>query len=58
MIANGYVYVASDDLAYAVEIGSQTAKWTGTGGGWLSVASHRLLVARADGVLDAYMLAH
>jgi hypothetical protein len=56
IIAHGHVYVASDTHTYAVSIAAHTAAWSANEGGWLTLASGRLLVARKDGVLSAYKL--
>jgi len=57
VIANGYVYVASDANVYAVDIATHMLADQKAVGGWLVVGSHRLLVAGSDGTLTAYVLA-
>lgn len=52
--AGGYVYVASDANVYAVDPSTFKSVWTAADGGWLSIAEHRLFIARSDGKLDAY----
>jgi outer membrane protein assembly factor BamB len=56
VIAAGFVYVASDNNVYAVDITSHAQVWTAPSGGWLAVASGRLLVSRQDGTLAGYLL--
>lgn len=56
IVANDFVYVASDDNVYAVDTTTHTAAWTAPVGGWLSIAAGKLFVARADGVLSAFDL--
>ncbi len=56
VIAAGYVYVASDKNVYAVNIATHKQAWTAAYGGWLSVASRRLLVASQDGILHAFLM--
>jgi outer membrane protein assembly factor BamB len=55
VIANGYVYVSSPSNVYAVEIATHTQVWSAPVGGWLAIASGRLLVAEG-GVLHAFVL--
>ncbi len=55
IVANGHVYVASRQNAYAVEIATQTQVWTAAVGGPLSIASRRLLIATTDAV-HAYVM--
>jgi hypothetical protein len=55
VIVSPHVFVASDTNVYAVHILSAKQIWTANVGGWLAVAAHRLLVARADGTLHAYL---
>jgi len=57
VIANGFVYVASNTTTYAVSIATGQQVATADRGGWLTIADHRLLVAAADGSLSAYILA-
>jgi len=56
VIANGYVYVASDANVYAVDIGTHLLVDQKPVGGWLSVGSHRLILAGQDGTMTAYVL--
>jgi outer membrane protein assembly factor BamB len=56
IVANGYVYVASDSNVYAVDIASRSLAWTAPVGGWLTIASRRLLVAAKDGALHGFVL--
>jgi PQQ-like domain len=56
VIANGYVYVASDAHVYAAEIATHTQAFSANVGGWLSISSSRLLVAGADGTLSAFLM--
>lgn len=56
VIAGGFVYVASGSNVYAVNIASHAQAWTAPKGGWLAIASGRLLVSRPDGILDGYLL--
>jgi hypothetical protein len=56
VIANGYVYVASDSNVYGVEIASHTQAFTAAFGGWLGISSGRLLVAGKDGTLSAFLM--
>ncbi len=52
--AGGYFYVASDANVYAVDTKTLQSAWTAADGGWLSIAEHRLFIARSDGKVDAY----
>jgi hypothetical protein len=45
VIANGYVYVSSAANVYAVKLSTHASVWSAPVGGWLSIASGRLLVA-------------
>jgi hypothetical protein len=56
VVAGGFVYVASDNIAYAVEIDTQQPVWKGVPGGWLSIAGGQLYVAQVNGALAAYAL--
>jgi hypothetical protein len=56
-VANGYVYAASANNVYAVQIASHRQTWTAPVGGWVTVASGRLLVAGTDGALHGFVLA-
>ncbi len=56
VVAAGYVYVASVDNVYAIDIATHAQVWTDAFGGWIAVASGRLVVARANGTLAAYNL--
>jgi hypothetical protein len=56
VIANGFVYVASDSHVYAVDISTHKQADQGAFGGWLTISGHRLIVAGADGTLSAYLL--
>ena len=56
VIANGYVYVASDAHVYGVEIATHNQVFTAAVGGWLSISSGRLLVASSDGTLSAFLM--
>lgn len=58
VIANGYVYVASDSNVYGVAIASHAQAFTAAVGGWLSISSGRLLVAGKDGMLSAYLMSN
>jgi hypothetical protein len=53
VIANKYLYVASDRNVYCVDIAKQMLVWTAPVGGWLSIGAGYLFVARADGLLSA-----
>ncbi len=50
VIANGHVYVSSDDNTYALDIATQSQVWTVPLGGTLSIASQRLIIAAKDAV--------
>jgi len=56
VIANRYVYVASDENLYAVDISTHLAVDHKPIGGWLIVANHRLIVAPKDKLVTAYVL--
>ena len=56
VIANGVVYAASDSHVCAVDIATHTKVDQGAFGGWLTISSHRPIVAGADGTLSAYLL--
>jgi outer membrane protein assembly factor BamB len=56
VVVNGFLYIASDKNVYAVEIATHKQVWTQAVGGWLTVASRRLLVASSDGTLHAFVL--
>ena len=56
VVANGYVYVASNDNLYAVDTTSHAPVDHQTRGGWLTLGSGRLIVAGRDGTLSAYLL--
>lgn len=56
VVANGYVYVASASNTYAVHSSTHASTWTTNAGGWLSIASGRLLVAGTDGQLRGFVL--
>jgi outer membrane protein assembly factor BamB len=56
VVANGYVYVSSGSKVYAVDIATHEEVWSALAGGWLSIASRRLLVAGGDGVLHGFVL--
>jgi outer membrane protein assembly factor BamB len=56
VVAGGYVYASSGAHVYAVDRATHAAAWTGAGGGWLAIASGRLLVAGADGILSGFVL--
>jgi hypothetical protein len=56
VIANGFVYVASDANLYAVDISTHLQVDQKAVGGWLIIGSHRLIVAGQDGTLTAYVL--
>jgi hypothetical protein len=56
VIANGYVYVASNSNIYAVEIATHSQAFTAAFGGWLSISSSRLLIAGQDGTLSAFLM--
>jgi outer membrane protein assembly factor BamB len=56
IVAGGYVYASSDANVYAWDRTSHAQIWTAPAGGWLSVASRRLLVASSDGVLHGFVL--
>jgi outer membrane protein assembly factor BamB len=56
VVAAGYVYVASDINAYAVDTANHTQAWTAKPGGWLSIAAGRLLVASNNGTVVAWSL--
>ncbi|MDC0743071.1 MXAN_6577-like cysteine-rich protein [Polyangium mundeleinium] len=58
VIAAGHVYVASENNVYAVDIATQQQVWTDTFGGWISIASGKVLIARANGTLAAYDLSY
>gem|GEM_PF-1593631 len=55
-VANGYVYVSSANSVYAVQISTHQQVWTAPGGGWVTLAAGRLLVAGADGTLRGFVL--
>ncbi|CAN5464288.1 hypothetical protein BH09MYX1_BH09MYX1_54820 [soil metagenome] len=48
VIANGYMYVASQKNTYAVDLTTHTQAWTVGVGGYLAIASRRLLIAAND----------
>jgi hypothetical protein len=54
VVAGNYVYVASDANVYAVDTSTHEQVWTGTPGGWLSIANGQLYVAAGDGSLHAW----
>jgi outer membrane protein assembly factor BamB len=56
VIAGGHVYVASSSNVYAVDVTTHAQVWTDSFGGWISVASGKLVVARANGTLAVYNL--
>jgi hypothetical protein len=56
VIANGYVYVASEANVYAVNIATHAMAWSAPVGGWVTLASGRLLVAGPDGVMRGFVL--
>jgi outer membrane protein assembly factor BamB len=56
VVAGHHVYVASRDNVYAVDVSTQQQAWTGTPGGWLSIANGQLYVARTDGTLAAWTM--
>jgi hypothetical protein len=58
VLAAGYVYVASGANTYAVDTTTHAQAWKGPGGGFLAIASGRLLVAKTDGTLVAYLLSN
>ena len=53
--ANGYAYVSSTANVYAVDFTTHASVWSAPVGGWLSIASGRLLVAGA-GTLYGFVL--
>lgn len=55
-VTNDYVYVASVNNVYAVQISTHQQVWTAAVGGWVTVASGRLLVAGPDGTLSGFVL--
>jgi hypothetical protein len=55
VVANGYVYVASDSNVYGVDIETHAQVFHAKVGGWLAIASRRLLIA-GPGKLSAYVL--
>jgi hypothetical protein len=56
VIANGYAYVSSDLNTYAVQLSTHAKVWSAPVGGWLAIASRRLLVASKDGALHGFVL--
>lgn len=56
VIANGFVYVASDENLYAVDISTHLAVDHKPIGGWLLVANHRLIVAPREKLITAFVL--
>jgi serine/threonine-protein kinase len=56
VIANGIVYVSSDSNVYAFDASTHARVWTAAGGGWLTIASRRLLAAGTDGYLRGFVL--
>jgi len=56
VIANGYVYVASDENLYAVDISTHLAVDHKPLGGWLIVGNHRLIVTPKNKPVTAYVL--
>ncbi len=56
VVANGFVYASSAGNAYAVNLATQAQAWSAAPGGWLSIASGRLIVAGADGILRGFAL--
>jgi outer membrane protein assembly factor BamB len=58
VIANGYVYVSSGNNTYAVDIATHASVWTAPVGGWLAVASQRLVVSGTTGTLHGFVLSH
>lgn len=47
VLAAGYVYAASDANVYALDPTTHQQVWTGTPGGWLSIANGQLYAASA-----------
>jgi large repetitive protein len=56
VVAAGHVFVSSDANVYAVRVSDGVQAWTTAVGGWLTVASGKLFIARINGVLTAYTL--
>ena len=56
VVAGGTVYAASDDNVYALDAATHKAVWSAKFGGWLAVASGRLVVASQNGEVRAYLL--
>jgi hypothetical protein len=56
LVANGYVFISSDNNVYAVRVSDGVQVWTAAVGGWISVAGGKLFVGRPNGVLTAYTL--
>jgi large repetitive protein len=56
VVASGHVFVSSNANVYAVRVSDGVQAWTAPVGGWLSVASGKLFIARTNGVLTAYTL--
>jgi outer membrane protein assembly factor BamB len=56
VVANGTVYCASNANVYAVSISGHNQVWTAAVGGWLAIASRRLLVATNAGTLHAFLM--
>ena len=55
-VANGYVYASSANNVYAVNIATHHSDWTAPVGGWLAIASGRLVVSSANGTLYGFVL--
>lgn len=58
VVAGNYVYVASPNVVFAVNLSTHVSDWKATPGGWLSIAGGKLYVAQPDGTLSAYTLGH
>lgn len=56
VVANGYVYTSSGNNVYAVNIATHHSEWTAPVGGWLAIASGRLVVSSANGTLYGFVL--
>jgi outer membrane protein assembly factor BamB len=56
VLANGYAYMSNGTNVYAVDLTTHQQVWTAPVGGWLAIASGRLLVAGTDGTVHAFLM--
>ena len=55
VVANGYVFVSSDENTYALDIDEEASVWTYPEGGPLAIASGRLYLAGRTGAIYAFV---